>query len=153
VLERLYAIFRIAPFTGSARQISKLRAVKKEQKHFHYDWGLVTNPGARFENLVACHLLKWVEFQVDTQGHDVQLRYFRDIDGREVDFVILHDQEPIAFIECKLFDSDISGGLNYLHQRFPQATCWQISATGTKDYINPAGIRVAPAARMLEQLV
>jgi uncharacterized protein len=153
VLERLYAIFRLAPFTGSARQMSKLRAVKKEQKHFHYDWGLVTNPGARFENLVACHLLKWVEFQVDTQGHDVQLRYFRDIDGREVDFVILHDQEPVAFIECKLSDSDISGGLNYLHQRFPQATCWQISATGTKDYINPVGIRVAPAARLLEQLV
>jgi uncharacterized protein len=153
VLERLYAIFRLAPFTGSARQMSKLRAVKKEQKHFHYDWGLVSNPGARFENLVACHLLKWVEFQVDTQGHDVQLRYFRDIDGREVDFVILHDQEPVAFIECKLSDSDISGSLNYLHQRFPQATCWQISATGIKDYINPVGIRVAPAARLLEQLV
>ena len=153
VLERLYAIFRVAPFTGSARQASKLRAVKKEQKHFQCDWSLVINPGARFENLVACHLLKWVEFQVDTQGHDVQLRYFRDIDGREVDFVILHNQEPVAFIECKLSDSDISGGLNYLHQRFPEAVCWQISANGVKDYISASGIRVAPAARLLKQLV
>ncbi len=153
VLERLYSIFRVAPFTGSARGISKLRAVKKEQKHFQCDWGLVTNPGARFENLVACHLLKWVEFQVDTEGHDVQLRYFRDIDGREVDFVILHNQEPVAFIECKLSDADISGGLNYLHQRFPEATCWQISATGVKDYVSATGIRVAPAARLLSQLV
>ncbi len=153
VLERLYAIFRVPPFGGSARQARKLRAVKKEQKHFQCDWSLVADPGARFENLVACHLLKWVKFQIDTQGHDVQLRYFRDIDGREVDFVILHNQEPVAFIECKLSDSAIGGGLNHLHQRFPDAACRQISANGIKDYISPTGIHVAPAAKLLAQLL
>jgi predicted AAA+ superfamily ATPase len=50
VLERLYAIFRIPPF-GAPR----LRAVKKEQKHYHFDWTVVSDPSARFENLVASH--------------------------------------------------------------------------------------------------
>ncbi|MGA1838999.1 MAG: hypothetical protein ACMUIU_00085 [bacterium] len=34
------------------------------------------------------HLLKWVHYEQDTKGRDLELRYFRDIDGREVDFVI-----------------------------------------------------------------
>lgn len=55
ILERLYAIIRIAPF-GAPR----IRAVKKEQKHYHYDWSLVPDMPQRFENLVAIHLLKWV---------------------------------------------------------------------------------------------
>lgn len=38
IFVRLYAIFRIPPF-GSPN----LRAVKKEQKHYHYDWTLVDN--------------------------------------------------------------------------------------------------------------
>jgi len=73
ILERVYAIFRVPPFGAPT-----LRAVKKERKHCHYDWAVVPNPGARFENLVASHLLKWVEFQIDTQGRPLELRYFRD---------------------------------------------------------------------------
>ena len=75
ILERLYAIFRLAPF-GAPR----IRAVTKEQKHYHWDWTLVQSPGVRFENLVASHLLKWVHFRQDTEGLDVDLRYFRDHD-------------------------------------------------------------------------
>src|SRR3990170_3812386 len=47
VLERLYAIFRLSPF-GAPR----IRAVKKEQKHYHFDWSLVPSEPARFENLI-----------------------------------------------------------------------------------------------------
>lgn len=83
VLERLYAIFRLSPF-GAAR----VRAIKKAQKHYHLDWSTVADEGARFENMVACHLLKWVHWQQDTEGLDLELRYFRDTDGREVDFVV-----------------------------------------------------------------
>jgi predicted AAA+ superfamily ATPase len=83
-LERLYAIVRIPPLGAP-----KIRAVKKSQKHYHLDWSLVPGDAARFENLVAIHLLKWVHFQQDALGRDVELRYFRDTDGREVDFVIV----------------------------------------------------------------
>ena len=60
-----------------------IRAVKKEQKHYHLDWAVVAGDAARFENLVAAHLLKWVHHQQDTLGREVELRYFRDVDGRE----------------------------------------------------------------------
>lgn len=53
ILERLYAIFRISPFGAP-----KIRAVKKEQKHYHFDWTLIQDMSYRFENLVACALLK-----------------------------------------------------------------------------------------------
>jgi hypothetical protein len=40
------------------------------------------------DSLQGRHLLKWVHFQIDTRGRELELRYFRDIDGREVDFVV-----------------------------------------------------------------
>jgi uncharacterized protein len=148
ILERLHAIFRIPPF-GAAR----IRAVKKERKHYHLDWSVVGEPGARFENLVACHLLKWVEYQQDALGREVELRYFRDIDGREVDFVICEGRKPTHLVECKLGDDTIARGLYYLRARFPKAEAWQISASGKKDYVSPEGIRVAPATVFLRDLV
>jgi hypothetical protein len=60
---------------------------------------------ARFENLVACHLLKWVHYQQDAFGRDLELRYFRDTDGREVDFVVVEGRTPTLFVECKWSDA------------------------------------------------
>ena len=148
ILERLFALFRLPPFGSPA-----IRAVKKEQKHYHFDWTLVPEPAARFENLVASHLLKWVQYQQDSQGLDLELRYFRDIDGREVDFVLTERRKPLALIECKQSDTEIDKGLRYLKARFPQAEAWQISATGTRDYVSPEGIRVCPALVYLARLV
>ena len=146
-LERLYAVFRLSPF-GAPR----IRAVKKEQKHYHLDWTVVPNDAARFENLVACHLLKWVHFEQDVNGRDLDLRYFRDIDGREVDFVVVEGRRPLLMVECKWNDAELDRGIRYLNARFPKAQAWQVSALGTKDYQTPEGIRVAPAQRLLATL-
>lgn len=148
VLERLYAIFRLAPL-GSPR----IRAVKKEQKHYQLDWSLVPRDAARFENLVACHLLKWVHYEQDVHGKDLELRYFRDTDAREVDFVVTDHGKPVMLVECKWSDADVDRSLRYLHGKFPTAEAWQISATGSKDFQTPDGIRVAPALRLLTKLV
>lgn len=148
ILERIYAIFRVPPF-GTPR----LRAIKKSMKHYHFDWNVVPDVGARFENVVASHLLKWIHFQIDTKGRDLELRYFRDIDGREVDFVVLEHRKPIRFIEAKTGDGEVSSGLTYLKARFPTVDAWQISADGTKDFVSRAGIRVAPAIKLLSELV
>jgi uncharacterized protein len=149
ILERLYALTRIPPF-GSP----KIRAVKKEQKHFHFDWTVVPETGgARFENLIAIHLLKWVCFQQDSEGRDLELRYFRDIDLREVDFVVTEKGEPLWFIEVKTKDEPVSKALRYLHERFPQASCWQISFQGKKDFQTREGIRVCPARLFLKDLI
>ncbi len=83
----------------------------------------------------------------------MELRYFRDTDGREVDFVIVEGNQPIRCVECKWNDTPPDKGLRYLKTRFPSCDAWQISATGKKDYVNPDGIRVAPALTLLGSLV
>lgn len=148
ILERLYAIFRLSPF-GSP----KIRAVKKERKHYHFDWSIIDDEAARFENLVASHLLKWVHYQQDVNGLDYELEYFRDTDGREVDFVLTERRQPIIFVECKWADRDIDRSLRYLSTKFPKAQAWQLSAIGKKDYVSGDGIRVSPALNFLKNLV
>ena len=82
-----------------------------------------------------------------------ELRYFRDIEGHEVDFVAVEDGNPGLFVECKTSDRDVSAPLRYLKERFREVPAWQISATGKSDYLSPEGIRVAPALKLLETLV
>ena len=148
ILERLYAIFRVKPFGAPA-----LRAVKKAQKHYHYDWIQVRDRAARFENLVAMHLLKWVHHEQDVRGRDLDLRYFRDVDGREVDFVVTDREAPTHLIEVKWSDRPVDKALRYLCARFQDAAATQISATGNDDYRTPEGIRVQPAIPFLRSLV
>lgn len=148
IFERLYAIFQISPF-GTA----KIRAIKKAQKHYHFDWSLIPNESLRFENLVASALLKWVHYRQDIYGEDIELNYFRDIDGREVDFVLVAHRKPLKFIECKWNDAPVSSSLKYLKERFPACDAWQISATGTKNFVDDLGIRVCPAAEFLGDLI
>ncbi|MFY9342308.1 MAG: AAA family ATPase [Planctomycetota bacterium] len=148
ILERFYAIFRVAPL-GAPR----IRAIKKSSKHYHLDWSVVPNPAARFENVVGAHLLKWVHWQEDVEGRDLELRYFRDTDGREVDFVVVEGRKPVLLVECKLGDGDVDPNLRYLRAKFPAADAWQVSLEGTRDSVTPEGIRVAPAGKLLATLV
>ncbi len=140
MLENLYMIFRIYPFGAP-----KIRAVKKEAKHYHIDWALIEDEDSRFENMVACHLLKWCFFIQDTQGYHMELRYFRDVDMREVDFVILKDGDPIHFIECKVSGKDVNPALRYLKQRFPKVKGSQIFLEKGRDLITKDGIRLCSA--------
>lgn len=148
ILENLYMIFRLYPF-GAPR----IRAVKKESKHYHFDWTVVKDIGLRFENLTACHLLKWCHFIIDTEGRDLDLRYFRDIDRREVDFVLTENGRPIHFIECKKSIKRKNIALRYLKERFPEAKATQISLMEGEDYLDKDGIRLQPAGDFLASLV
>ncbi len=148
IMERLYALFRVPPFGAPG-----IRAVKKAPKHYHFDWTLPPEPPQRFENLVASHLLKWVHHAQDVEGRDLDLRYFRDTDGREVDFVVIERNKPILLVEAKWADAEIDRGLRYLKARFASCDAWQLSAAGRKDYLSPEGIRVCPAGTFLSRLV
>jgi hypothetical protein len=148
ILERLYAVFRLPPLGGP-----RIRAIRKARKHYHFDWSLVDDPAARFENLVASHLLKWVHHAQDAEGRDLELRYFRDTDGREVDFVVVEKRAPVLLVECKSSDARLEPALRYLKARYPGAAAWQIAAEGSKDYQTSEGIRVAPALTFLRTLV
>jgi hypothetical protein len=148
MLENLYLVFRIYPFGAP-----KIRAVKKEAKLYMLDWNLVSDRGSRFENLVACHLLKWCFFLQDVEGRDVELRYFRDIDRREVDFVIVENRKPTFFLECKTSDKGPSVSLKYLKKRFPQVDAVQILLEGDGDFRTKEGIRVCSAEGLLSEMV
>lgn len=148
ILERLYAIFRIAPFVPP-----RLRAVRKAQKHYHLDWSVVPVPSARFENLVASHLLKWVHHEQDVNGRDLELRYFRDVHGREVDFVVVEARKAILLVEAKWGDDELDPSLRYLRERAGRCEAWQVSATGTRDHVTADGIAIAPAVKLLSRLV
>ncbi|MCH9770270.1 MAG: DUF4143 domain-containing protein [Gammaproteobacteria bacterium] len=105
------------------------------------------------EYTVAVHLLKWVQFEVDTKARDLELRYFRDVDRREVDFIITEDNQPIMAIECKWDSVSISDSLKYFKKRFPDCRAWQISMVGKKDYLSKEGIRVCNAIHLLKDLI
>jgi predicted AAA+ superfamily ATPase len=112
ILENLYLCFRIAPF-GSP----KVRAVKKEQKLYLWDWSMAPEGGPRFENLVASHLLKYCHFIEDTEGYAMELRFLRDTDKREVEFVVLKDRKPLYAVECKSGERAASPAVRYFAER------------------------------------
>lgn len=148
IFERLFLIFRLRPFGAP-----KIRAVKKEQKHYHFDWTLVQEQGLRFENLIASHLLKWVHYQQDVLGEDIDLCYFRDVDNREVDFVITQRLKPLYFIEVKWKDAHISPSLKYMKTRFPKVTAIQVVAECEREYQSPDGIQVLSATTFLKKWI
>jgi predicted AAA+ superfamily ATPase len=148
MLENLYMIFRIYPFGAP-----KIRAVKKEAKHYHLDWTAVSDMGSRFENLVACHLLKWCFYLQDTEGIDIELRYFRDIDKREVDFVLVENGKPAQCVECKIAEKEPTLSLRYLKARFPSMLATQVVLERDLDIMTKDEIRICSAHRFLKDLV
>lgn len=120
VLERMYLVFAVRSYTKNLP-----RAVIKPPKVFFYDNGdVIGNEGAVFENLVASHLLKKIHFLEDRDGFRYELRYIRDKEGREVDFVILKEGMIEELIEVKFSEDKISKHLKYYAEKLnpPKAT-------------------------------
>jgi uncharacterized protein len=121
ILENLYVCFRIPPY-GTKR----IRALRKAQKLFLWDWSMVPEDGPRFENLVAAQLLKYCHWQEDVEGHRMELRFLRDTDGREVDFVVLRDRKPLFAVECKSGDKAASPAARYFAERTSIPNFYQV---------------------------
>jgi uncharacterized protein len=106
VLDAFYYTFRISPWS---KKIA--RSLHKETKLYLWDWAELDNPGARFENLVAVHLLKAVRTWTAVGESTLGLSYVRDKQKREVDFLITEKNQPRLLIECKLTDPSLSAHL------------------------------------------
>ncbi|OFZ12228.1 MAG: AAA family ATPase [Bdellovibrionales bacterium RBG_16_40_8] len=147
ILERLYYCYRIPPY-GSPR----IRAVKKEQKLYLWDWSSVTEDGPCFENLVASQLLKFCHFKEDTEGFKMELRFLRDTNNREVDFVVLKDKKPLFAVECKTGERQVSPAIYYFSERVPIPQFYQVHR-GQRDFEDKdAKIRVLPFYRFCKEL-
>jgi uncharacterized protein len=101
LLTELYYAFEIKPHVRSV-----VRSLKKEGKLFLWDWAEVLAPGPRFENLVAAHLLKACDFWTDSGEGTFELKYLRNKEQQEIDFLILRDGQPWLPVEAKLSDTE-----------------------------------------------
>jgi predicted AAA+ superfamily ATPase len=134
VLEAVFFVFRIPPWSKNVT-----RSVLKEPKVYLWDWSLVEDEGARKETLVACALLKAVDFWNDHGLGRFGLYFLRDRDGREVDFLVTRDDQPWFLVEVKNSFKGLSSALCHFHQQlnpqislqidwehsFHEESCWE----------------------------
>ena len=109
ILENFYYCFRIYPFAST-----KVKSLRKAAKLYLWDWSQVEDTGARLENMVASHLLKFTHFLHDAQGYNAELFFWRDPEGREVDLIVVVDKKPWLAIEVKSNSQEVSKNLKYL---------------------------------------
>jgi len=140
-LERLQLVFRVRPYAGSLA-----RTLRKEYKVYFWDWMEAPEGGARFENLVAGHLLKLCHWMQDVEGRRAELRYVRDREKREVDFLLLRERRPWVLIEAKSGTGPVEKALGYFQERLGVPHAFQVTASGR----DRKG--VVPATRLLKAL-
>ena len=147
MLENLYVVFGVAPWR---RRVA--RSLLKARKYYFFDSAMPAgDAGVRLENLVACALLKEAHRAEDVAGEDVALRYIRDRDGREVDFLVVRNGEPWQLVEVKWADATASPHL----RRFladERVSRVQVVGESTQARSFADGLRVEPAASFLGAL-
>ena len=124
------------------RLMSKIKAIKKQQKLYLWDWSSVEDKGPRFENFVASHLLKYCHFVEDTEGDQMELRFLRDQFGHEIDFVILKKKKPLFAVECKAGEKNLSKSVEYYKARTSIPKFYQVHL-GKTSFVKD-GVSVLP---------
>jgi hypothetical protein len=147
ILEAFYYHFRIYPYSAK-----KIRSLKKEPKLYLWDWSEVEDEANRFENLMASHLLKFVHFLTDHEGYRAELSYLRDVDKREVDFLVTIDGRPWFAVEVKLNDTVLSPNLLYFRDRLAIPYIYQVVKKDRVHLLEKGG-RIVSAGRFLAGLI
>jgi len=109
------------------------KALRKEPKWFLRDWSDIKDPGKRAETFCACHLLKAVEGWTDLGLGTFELRYVRDAQKREVDFIVIRDGEPWFLVEAKSGDVALSPHLEHFQKQTGASHAFQVSMNA--DYV------------------
>jgi len=146
-LNELYYLFELKPYS---KRIS--RSLRKERKIYFWDAAEVTDEGARFENLVAAHLLKACHLWTDSGEGVFELHYLRNKEKQEIDFLITRDGEPWLPVEAKLSDTAPSPNWRRFMPQLPcplalqlcaKPNCWKVYEEGKQSLL------VASAAEAL----
>ena len=151
VLSDFYYCFTIKPWSKNI-----VRSLIKEPKIYLWYWSEIHDPGARFENFVAAHLLKAVHLWTDLGLGNYDLHYLRDLDKREVDFLITKDEQPWMLVEAKTSKQSISPALTYFQEKTGAPYAFQV--THDMPFIDDDCFQhhkpiVVPAKTLLSQLV
>ncbi|MFN0060383.1 MAG: ATP-binding protein [Planctomycetota bacterium] len=135
---------------------SVAKTLRKEPKWYLTDWSSIADPGQRAETFIACHLLKAVEGWQDLGLGNYELRYLRDKEKREVDFLVVRDRKPWFLVEAKLAERDLSPALRHFQQQIGAPHAFQ--AVVQMDYVGADCFErtdpcVVPAQTLLSQLL
>ena len=151
LLERVFYGFFVRPWSRSAT-----RMLKKEAKWYLWDWSEISDPGARFENMVAVHLIKYVTCLNQLGQDELSLHYVRDKEKREVDFVICRKRKPHLLIECKTGQVEFAPSLLYFGRELKVESAYQLVDSVVEPRLFREGrlkARLLPAASFLRELV
>ncbi|MBL7198372.1 MAG: ATP-binding protein [Candidatus Omnitrophica bacterium] len=147
ILERFYYHFRIHPFHSK-----KIKSLKKEPKVYLWDWSEIKDEGIKFENMIASHLLKYCHFLFDREGFKANLYYMRDIEKREVDFLVAIDNKPWFCVEVKSSFKNIPISLRYFKEKLRIPFVYEVVREEDVDYIKD-NIRIISASKFLTAFV
>lgn len=132
------------------------RALRKEPKWYLRDWSGIDEPGQRSETFVACQLLKAVEGWEDLGFGKFDLRYLRNREKQEVDFIVIRDRKPWFILEVKQSETRISDNLKYFQNQIQPQHAFQVVMN--LDYVQADCFKhnaptVVPARTFLSQLI
>jgi uncharacterized protein len=151
VFEALYHCFLVRPWTKRVA-----RAVRTAPKLYLYDT-LAIPPAAasaRLENLTALHLLKACHYWTDVAHGEFELRFVRDKEQREVDFVVVRDGKPWLLVESKSNDIQPAATLVRFRERLAAPHAFQLVRRPGYDRAYPQlDVRVIDHERFLAGLV
>lgn len=102
--------------------------------------------------MIASHLLKFVEYLQQSEGLKVTLNYLRNVDKKEIDFLISMDNKPWFAVEAKLNKTKISQNLNYFKERLNIPFVYQVIRKNNVDIMKD-NIRIISADKFLNNLI
>ncbi|OGF52460.1 MAG: hypothetical protein A2044_02570 [Candidatus Firestonebacteria bacterium GWA2_43_8] len=147
ILARFYYIYRITPYRSL-----KIRSLRKKTKLYLWDWSELESEGARLENIVASHLLKFVDYLYDAEGYKAELHFIKDKDQRETDFIVTIDNKPWFAVEVKASYKEIPQSLRYFTEKIGIPASYLVVMEPNKDMMIK-GIRVISIDKFLSGLV
>ncbi len=151
VFDALYHTFLIHPYS---RRV--VRAIRSTPKLYLFDILQIrsTEVAARLENLTALHLLKACQYWTDLAHGHFELRFVRDKQQREVDFLVIRDGEPWLMVECKSGDTAPSPALLYFQNILRVGRAFQLVTRPDYDRLYAkTGVRVLYYERFFAGLV
>jgi len=143
VLQSVYLVFTISPWHRNIK-----RSILKEKKLYFFEWPLVFDGGLRFENFLAVNLLRMAVRFTEIGLGNFDVFYIRDKEKREVDFVLVKDNTPIALFEAKESEATISKPGRFYSKKM-NIPLFQIVYKAKKVEAFPGNCFVIPASDFL----
>jgi len=151
LLEKHFYCFSIKPWSQNVT-----RSLIKSPKYYLWDWSQLPDEGQRYENFIASHLYKAVTYWNETGLGQFALHYLRDKEKREVDFVVIKNNQPWFIVEAKSSNNTITQNLKYFHNLIKPQFSFQVMKYASPIEVScfdKPGIWVVPASSFLSQLV